>query len=56
MILIRYMPDTFLCERTEELLQFGGESMQVIGIVGSPRKNGNTELLTEHTLKAINEE
>jgi len=30
--------------------------MKVIGIVGSPRKNGNTELLTEHTLKAISEE
>ncbi len=30
--------------------------MKVIGIVGSPRKNGNTELLTAHTLKAIAEE
>jgi multimeric flavodoxin WrbA len=30
--------------------------MKVIGIVGSPRKNGNTELLTTHTLKAIAEE
>jgi multimeric flavodoxin WrbA len=30
--------------------------MQVIGIVGSPRKNGNTELLTAHTLKAIRDE
>jgi multimeric flavodoxin WrbA len=30
--------------------------MKVIGIVGSPRKNGNTELLTQHTLKAISEE
>jgi len=30
--------------------------MKVIGIVGSPRKNGNTELLTRHTLKAIAEE
>ncbi|MFC1917251.1 flavodoxin family protein [Chloroflexota bacterium] len=30
--------------------------MKVIGIVGSPRKNGNTELLTNHTLKAISEE
>jgi len=30
--------------------------MKVIGIVGSPRKNGNTELLTVHTLKAIAEE
>jgi len=30
--------------------------MKVIGIVGSPRKNGNTELLTRHTLEAISEE
>jgi multimeric flavodoxin WrbA len=30
--------------------------MKVIGIVGSPRKKGNTELLTEHVLKAISEE
>ena len=30
--------------------------MKAIGIVGSPRKNGNTELLTIHTLKAIGEE
>jgi len=30
--------------------------IKVIGIVGSPRKNGNTELLTKHTLKAISEE
>ena len=30
--------------------------MKAIGIVGSPRKNGNTEILTEHTLKAIAEE
>jgi multimeric flavodoxin WrbA len=30
--------------------------MKVIGIVGSPRKNGNTELLTKHALKAISEE
>jgi multimeric flavodoxin WrbA len=30
--------------------------MKVIGIVGSPRKNGNTELLTAHALKAIAEE
>lgn len=30
--------------------------MKVIGIVGSPRKNGNTESLTLHTLKAITEE
>jgi len=33
-----------------------GRKMKVIGIVGSPRKNGNTELLTRHTLKAISEE
>ncbi|MDD5038892.1 MAG: flavodoxin family protein, partial [Dehalococcoidales bacterium] len=30
--------------------------MKALGIVGSPRKNGNTEILTEHTLKAIAEE
>ena len=30
--------------------------MKVVGIVGSPRKNGNTELLTAHTLKSIAEE
>ena len=30
--------------------------MKAIGIVGSPRNNGNTELLTAHTLKAIAEE
>lgn len=30
--------------------------MKAIGVVGSPRKNGNTEILTEHTLKAIAEE
>jgi multimeric flavodoxin WrbA len=30
--------------------------MKVIGIVGSGRKNGNTEILTSHTLKAIAEE
>jgi len=30
--------------------------MKVIGIVGSPRKNGNTEILTKHTLKAVSEE
>ncbi|MDD5127351.1 MAG: flavodoxin family protein [Dehalococcoidales bacterium] len=30
--------------------------MKTIGIVGSPRKNGNTEILTTHALKAINEE
>ena len=30
--------------------------MKAIGIVGSPRKNGNTEILTEHCLKAIAEE
>jgi len=30
--------------------------VKVIGIVGSPRKNGNTELLTKYTLKAISEE
>lgn len=30
--------------------------MKTIAIVGSPRKNGNTEILTRHTLKAIAEE
>ncbi len=30
--------------------------MKAIGIVGSPRKNGNTETLTQHTLEAIAEE
>ncbi len=30
--------------------------MKVVGIVGSPRKNGNTEMLTAHTLRAIAEE
>jgi len=30
--------------------------VKAIGIVGSPRKGGNTEILTSHTLKAIAEE
>jgi len=30
--------------------------MKVVAIVGSPRKNGNTEILAAHTLKAIAEE
>ncbi|MFC1940458.1 flavodoxin family protein [Chloroflexota bacterium] len=30
--------------------------MKSIGIVGSPRKNGNTEIITRHILKAISEE
>jgi multimeric flavodoxin WrbA len=30
--------------------------MKVIGIIGSQRKNGNTEILTGHTLKAVSEE
>ena len=30
--------------------------MKTIAIVGSPRRNGNTEFLTRHTLKAIAEE
>jgi multimeric flavodoxin WrbA len=30
--------------------------MKVIGIVGSPRKNGNTEIITRHALKAVEEE
>ena len=27
--------------------------MKAIGVVGSPRKNGNTEILTQHALQAI---
>jgi len=30
--------------------------LKVIGVVGSPRKDGNTEFLTRHTLKAIEDE
>ena len=30
--------------------------MKVVGIVGSPRKKGNTEIIVTHTLKAIAEE
>jgi multimeric flavodoxin WrbA len=30
--------------------------MKVVAIVGSPRKNGNTEILSTHALKAISEE
>src|ERR1039457_6530510 len=30
--------------------------MKVVAIVGSPRKNGNTEILSAHCLKAIGEE
>jgi multimeric flavodoxin WrbA len=30
--------------------------LKAVGIVGSPRKNGNTEILTGHTLQAIAEE
>ena len=30
--------------------------MKAIGFVGSPRKNGNTEIITRHTLRAIEEE
>lgn len=30
--------------------------MKVIGIIGSPRKNGNTELITAHALRAIDQE
>lgn len=30
--------------------------MKAIGIVGSPRKEGNTEIITNHALKAITEE
>ena len=30
--------------------------MKVVGVVGSPRKNGNTEILTKHTLQAVADE
>jgi multimeric flavodoxin WrbA len=30
--------------------------MKVVAVIGSPRKNGNTEILASHTLKAIAEE
>jgi len=30
--------------------------MKALGIAGSPRANGNTEIITAHTLKAIGEE
>ena len=30
--------------------------MKAIGIVGSPRKNGNTEIITKYILKEIEEE
>ncbi len=30
--------------------------MKILGIVGSPRKNGNTEILTAHVLKAVAEQ
>ncbi len=30
--------------------------MNAVGVVGSPRRNGNTELITKHTLQAIAEE
>lgn len=30
--------------------------MKAIGIVGSPRENGNTEIITRHILKAIEQE
>ena len=30
--------------------------MKAVGVVGSSRKNGNTEILTRHTLQAIEEE
>jgi multimeric flavodoxin WrbA len=32
------------------------EKMKAIGIVGSPSKNGITEIIMAHTLKAIEEE
>ncbi|HEY94405.1 MAG TPA: flavodoxin family protein [Dehalococcoidia bacterium] len=30
--------------------------MNAIGVVGSPRRNGNTEIITKHTLQSIAEE
>ena len=30
--------------------------MKAIGVVGSPRKNGNTKIITRHVLKAIEQE
>jgi multimeric flavodoxin WrbA len=30
--------------------------MKVTGVVGSPRKNGNTQIITEHALRAVAEE
>jgi multimeric flavodoxin WrbA len=30
--------------------------LKAIGVVGSPREEGNTEILTRHTLKAVEEE
>ena len=30
--------------------------MKVLGVVGSPRKNGNTEIITLHTLNAVADE
>ena len=30
--------------------------MKVLGIVGSPRKNGNSEMLAAHSLRAVAEE
>jgi multimeric flavodoxin WrbA len=43
------------------MYQFSGNifrrnNLKVVAIVGSPRKNGNTELLASHALKAISEE
>jgi len=34
----------------------GDVDIKVVGIVGSPRKNGNTEIIVAHALKAIAEE
>jgi multimeric flavodoxin WrbA len=42
--------------RNSDYLEKRSVEMKAIGIVGSPRKNGNTEILTRHTLKAIEEE
>ena len=39
--------------RLEESMEV---SMKVVAIIGSPRRNGNTELLAAHALKAMAEE
>jgi multimeric flavodoxin WrbA len=41
---------------TSRYLYFGGVVMKVLGITGSPRKNGNTEILMNEALKAARNE